>query len=350
MGSFPHELPGYRHVSDDAVRGIFEAVWGRADRARARAAHPQHVRRRDRRHVPRHVRPGRGHRPVRPEHHAREGRARRRSTCSSSRTSSSTRPPKFAHVFLPGTSFLEKDGTFTNAERRINRVRPVMAPARGKQEWEVACELATAMGYPMHYDDASADHGRDRQRPRRPSPASRSTTSTSSGSMQWPCNDAAPDGTPIMHVGRLRARQGPLRRDAVRADGRADEPQVPADPDDRPHPVPVQRRRADPAYGERRAGTSEDVLEIHPHDAEDAGHRDGDWVALTSRVGETTHARQGRPTGCRRVSSTRRSTTPVSGANVVTTEYSDWATNCPEYKVTAVQVAVTTAPDRVTVG
>jgi len=58
----------------------------------------------------------------------------------------------FAHVFLPGTSFLEKDGTFTNAERRINRVRPVMAPMSGKREWQVACELATAMGFPMGYD------------------------------------------------------------------------------------------------------------------------------------------------------------------------------------------------------
>ena len=51
---------------------------------------------------------------------------------------------KFAHVFLPGTSFLEKDGTFTNAERRINRVRPVMEPRPGKQEWQVACELSEA--------------------------------------------------------------------------------------------------------------------------------------------------------------------------------------------------------------
>ena len=69
---------------------------------------------------------------------------------------------KFAHVLLPGTSFLEKDGTFTNAERRINRVRPVMAAKTGKQEWEIVAEIAQAMGYPMHYDDAAPDHGRDR--------------------------------------------------------------------------------------------------------------------------------------------------------------------------------------------
>ena len=69
---------------------------------------------------------------------------------------------RFAHVFLPGTSFLEKDGTFTNAERRINRVRPVFASKVGKDEWEITCEIAQAMGYDMAYAAASRDHGRDR--------------------------------------------------------------------------------------------------------------------------------------------------------------------------------------------
>jgi formate dehydrogenase major subunit len=58
---------------------------------------------------------------------------------------------KFAHVFLPGSSFLEKDGTFTNAERRINRVRKVMPPLAGMADWEVT-SASNALGYPMHYD------------------------------------------------------------------------------------------------------------------------------------------------------------------------------------------------------
>lgn len=61
----------------------------------------------------------------------------------------------FAHVFFPGTSFLEKDGTFTNAERRINRVRKAMPSKVGRDEHWVACALATAMGYPMHYETTS---------------------------------------------------------------------------------------------------------------------------------------------------------------------------------------------------
>ena len=47
----------------------------------------------------------------------------------------------FAHIFFPGTSFLEKDGTFTNAERRVNRVRPVMREKQGMSEWEIVCRL-----------------------------------------------------------------------------------------------------------------------------------------------------------------------------------------------------------------
>ena len=87
----------------------------------------------------------------------------------------------------------------------------------------------------------------------------------------------------------------------------------------------------------------EDVLEIHPHDAEERGIAAGDWVRLASRAGETTL--RARVTD--RVAPGVVYTTfhhPVTQANVVTTEYSDWATNCPEYKVTAVQVAPSNGP------
>ena len=75
MGSFPHELSGYRHVSDDGARSMFETMWGTTLQSGPRPAHPQHVRRSHRGHVPGAVRPGRGHRPVRPEHPPRHGRA-----------------------------------------------------------------------------------------------------------------------------------------------------------------------------------------------------------------------------------------------------------------------------------
>jgi formate dehydrogenase major subunit len=89
----------------------------------------------------------------------------------------------------------------------------------------------------------------------------------------------------------------------------------------------------------------EDLLEIHPHDAEQRGIRDGDWVRLASRSGETTLRAQVTD----RVAPGVVYTTfhhPDTQANVITTDYSDWATNCPEYKVTAVQVSPSNGPSR----
>jgi predicted molibdopterin-dependent oxidoreductase YjgC len=114
---------------------------------------------------------------------------------------------KFAHVFLPGTSFLEKDGTFTNAERRINRVRPVMAAKNGKQEWQIICEISQAMGYEMHYDNAAQIMDEIAEI----TPTFKGVSFAmldEVGSVQWPCNDAAPTGTPIMHVEGFVRGQG----------------------------------------------------------------------------------------------------------------------------------------------
>jgi formate dehydrogenase major subunit len=242
---------------------------------------------------------------------------------------------KFAHVFLPGTSFLEKDGTFTNAERRINRVRPVMTPRSGKHEWEIVAEIAQAMGYPMHYDH-----------PREIMAEIAALTPTFAGvsfekldklgSVQWPCNEDAPEGTPVMHMDGF-----------VRGKGRfVPTPFVPtSERSTRKFPLILTTGRILSQYNvgaqtRRTANVAwhpEDVLEIHPHDAEVRGIRDGDEVTLASRVGSTSLKAvlsDRMPVGV--VYTTFHH--PVTGANVVTTENSDWATNCPEYKVTAVQV------------
>jgi formate dehydrogenase major subunit len=87
----------------------------------------------------------------------------------------------------------------------------------------------------------------------------------------------------------------------------------------------------------------EDVLEIHPHDAEQRGVRDADWVRIRSRAGETSL----RAKITDRVAPGVVYTTfhhPLTQANVITTDFSDWATNCPEYKVTAVQVSPSNGP------
>ena len=336
MGSFPHELPGYRHVSDDAVRGIFENLWGTAllpepglripnmfDAAiegtfRGLFVHGEDIAQSD------------------PNvQHVLAALGAMELVVVQDLFINET--AKFAHVFLPGASFLEKDGTFTNAERRINRVRAVMKPKNGMHEWDIVCRIATAMGYPMRYDHPGQIM--DEIAALTPTFAGVSFERLDEvGSIQWPCDDDAPDGTPIMHVDAFTRGLGRF----------VPTPFVPTDErSTRRYPLILTTGRILSQYNvgaqTRRTANiawhQEDLLEIHPHDAEDRGITDGDEVTLASRVGTTklrAKISDRMPTGV--VYTTFHY--PVTGANVVTTENSDWATNCPEYKVTAVQVAL----------
>ena len=336
MGSFPHELPGYRHVSDPAVRDLFETVWGRPILAEPGLRIPNMF-----------------DAAIDGSFRAMyiQGEDLAQSDPNTKHVTAAlaaldlvvvqdlflNETAKFAHVFLPGTSFLEKDGTFTNAERRINRVRPVMAPKTGKHEWQIVAEVCQAMGYPMHYDTSAQIM--DEVAATTPTFAGVSFDLLDRvGSVQWPCNEAAPTGTPIMHEAGF-----------VRGKGRfVPTPYVPTqERSTRRFPLILTTGRILSQYNvgaqtRRTANVAwhqEDILELHPHDAEVRGISSGDLVSLASRVGETTL----RATIDDRMPVGVVYTTfhyPVTGANVVTTEHSDWATNCPEYKVTAVQVGL----------
>ena len=334
MGSFPHELPGYRHISDNAVRQVFEVVWQTAIDSEPGLRIPnmlsaavegsfkgifiqgEDIAQSD---------PNTKHVTA----------ALENMECVVVQDLFLNETAAFAHVFFPGTSFLEKDGTFTNAERRINRVRPVKAPMQGKQEWQVVCELAQAMGYDMRYENAAQIMDEIAQVT--PTFANVSFAKLDEkGSIQWPCNANAPEGTPTMHIGTF-----------VRGQGRFMLTEYVATPEraNRDFPLILTTGRILSQYNvgaqTRRTENSqwhpEDVLEIHPSDAELRGITEGAMVSLTSRIGGTTL----RAEITERVPPGVVYTTfhhPVTGANVITTEYSDWATNCPEYKVTAVQV------------
>lgn len=247
----------------------------------------------------------------------------------------------FAHVFLPGTSFLEKDGTFTNAERRINRVRKVVSEKQGMAEWEVVCRLATAMGYPMHYNSASEIMDEIA----RLTPTFKGVSFErldELGSIQWPCDDENPEGTPVMHTKEFTRGKGRFMLTGF----------VPtAERTNRNYPLILTTGRILSHYnvGAQTRRTAnvvwhpEDILEIHPHDAEVRGIKSGMKVSLGSRVGATTLTAMisdRMPQGV--VYTTFHH--PVTGANVITTDNSDWATNCPEYKVTAVQVMISNVP------
>jgi len=340
MGSFPHEYPGYRHVSDDATRGIFESMWGRplstepglripnmfdeALNGRFKGIYIQ----------------GEDIAQSDPDvHHVQA--ALSAMECILVQDLFICETAKYAHVFLPGSSFLEKDGTFTNAERRISRVRKVIAPMAGYADWEVTVMLAKALGYEMNYSHPSEIMDEIA-----------ALTPTFKGvsfqrldelnSIQWPCNDEAPMGTPTVHVGKIVRGKGRfMLTEYVPTDEKVTQkfPLILTTGRILSHyNVGAQTRRT-----ENTAWHPEDVLEIHPHDAEERGLRDGDLIAIHSRAGEVSL----RAKISERMQPGVVYTTfhhPVTGANVVTADGSDWATNCPEYKVTAVQVRKSNGP------
>jgi formate dehydrogenase major subunit len=334
MGSMPHEYPGYRHVSDPAAKALFEAAWGRtlsnepglripnmldlAGEGRFKALYcvgediaqsdpdTQHVT------------------------HALESME-----CVIVQDLFLNETAMYAHVFFPGASFLEKSGTFTNAERRISPVRRVMSPKNGYEDWEITTKLSEALGYPMQYNHASEIM--DEIAALTPTFKGVSFKKLDElGSIQWPCNDEAPMGTPTMHIDEF-----------VRGKGKFFITQyVPTtEKVNAKYPLILTTGRILSQYnvGAQTRRTKnvewhhEDVVEIHPHDAEERGIKQGDWIGINSRAGETVL----RATISERVQAGVIYTTfhhPESGANVITTDNSDWATNCPEFKVTAVQV------------
>ncbi len=340
MGSFPHELSGYRHVSDAATRALFEAEWGvpidpepglripnMLDAATDGTFKAIYIQGEDILQSDPDTR------------HVADGLAAMECVIVHDLFLNET--ANYAHVFLPGSTFLEKNGTFTNAERRIQPVRKVMEPLNGLEDWQVTQELARAIGLDWNYTHPSEIM--DEIARLTPSFSGVSFARLDAeGSLQWPVNDAAPDGSPIMHVdGFVRGKGRFVVTDYVPTDERTG-PRF---------PLLLTTGRTLSQYNvgaqtRRTANTvwhQEDVLEMHPADADNRGLGTGDWARLASRSGETTL----RVVVTDRVAPGVVYTTfhhPATQANVVTTDFSDWATNCPEYKVTAVQVAPSNGP------
>ena len=340
MGSFPHELPGYRHISQPDTRAIYEDLWKVKLDAEPGLRIPNMIDAAlDGSFLGLYIQ-GEDIAQSDPDsQHIIAGL--RAMECVVVQDLFLNETANYAHVFLPGASFLEKDGTFTNAERRINRVRRVMAPLAGLADWEVTQALANRLGLPMSYTHPGEIM--DEIAATTPSFAGVSYAKLEQlGSVQWPCNEAAPAGTPIMHLESFARGRGHFVITEY----------IPTDEKIGPRfPLLLTTGRILSQYNvgsqTRRTPNSlwhqQDQLEIHPHDAEQRGIRDGDWVRLASRTGETALA--ARITD--RVAPGVVYTTfhhPDTQANVVTSDYSDWATNCPEYKVTAVQVTPSNGP------
>ena len=337
MGSFPHEFTGYRHVSNDAVRESFEEVWNVTLRGEPGLRIPNMLDAAVDGTFKGIYIQGEDIAQSDPDiTHVTAGLAAME--CVVIQDIFLNETASFAHVFLPGSSFLEKDGTFTNAERRISMVRQAMPPMAGYADWQATMLLSNALGYPMTYRHPSEIM--DEIARLTPTFAGVSFARIEQlGSIQWPCNDAAPDGTPTMHVGGFVRGKGRFAiTEFVPTEERSTQRYPLILTTGRilsQYNVGAQTRRTDNVVWHE-----EDLLEIHPFDAEYRGIVDGDWVAVASRAGETSL----RAKITDRVQAGVVYTTfhnPETAANVVTTDFSDWATNCPEYKVTAVQVRLT---------
>jgi formate dehydrogenase major subunit len=343
LGSWPHMFTGYRFVTDGDVRATFEKEWGLPldsepglrlpnmfDAAVAGTFKGIYIQ---------------GEDPVQSDpnqHHIIS--AMRQMECVIVQDLFLTETAKFAHVFLPGSSSLEKDGTFTNAERRVSRVRKIVDPLAGLADWEITVKLMNAMGYACHYDHPSEVL----DEVARTSPAYSGMSFAlidRVGSVQWPCDKNAPEGTEVLHTKTFpRGKANFMLTEFVPTRERVN---------DR-FPLLLTTGRILSQYNvgtqTRRTGNvawySEDILEIHVQDAAARNIKDGDAVTVSSRVGSTTlHAKISKRVNPGVVYTTFHFA--ESKANAITTDLSDWATNCPEYKVTAVEV-VRVVPTRAT--
>jgi formate dehydrogenase alpha subunit len=338
MGGLPDVFPGYRKVADPAVRAAVENAWGAplSDKPgltvveMMNAAHEGKLK----------AMYIMGENPVVTDpdsHHVEE--ALKRLEFLVVQDIFFTETAAFADVILPGAAFAEKEGTFTNTERRVQLVRRAVAPpGDAKPDWQIISAFAKR----LTSDKASWDYK---------SPAAilaEAATITpqyaginherlEKGGIQWPCPSPDHPGTPILHVGKFSRGLGKFS---------AVESIPPAEPPDADYPLTLTTGRRLPHYHSgsmthRVAGLNtllpEERMEINPLDASPLGLADGDMAVVTSRRGQVKA----------RVQLTKRIKPgvvfmtfhfPETAVNLLTIAALDPVAKIPEYKAAAVKV------------
>ena len=243
---------------------------------------------------------------------------------------------KFAHLVLPGASFLEKDGTFTNLERRIQRIRKAVEPPDGiLTDWQVVCEVSTRMGYPMNYRHPSEIMAEIARLTPMFAGVSYDRLDQHAG-LQWPVTSPLHDGTSLMH--RETFPKGKARFVAV-------DYLPPGETASEDFPFILTTGRVLQHYNcgaqTRRTDILEivdtDVLEMHQADMERLHLRDGAIVRLVSARGQALLP----AVRSERVLPGHLFTSfhfPASTVNELLSSSADESSKCPEYKVSAVRV------------
>ncbi len=340
MGAEPSSLPGYRHVSDEKARALFERVWNvKLDGVPGMR-------------LPDMLRAGLDGRfkgiYIMGEDIVQTDPDSNRIIESLKKMETvvvhdlfQTLTAEYAHVILPGSSFLEKDGTFTNWERRLQRVRKVIEPVAGLQDWQIIAGISQALGYKTYYYHPS--HIMDEIALTTPQFSNVSYDLLEKiGSVQWPVNIENQTGTPILHKDKFVRGKG--RFTITKFIGSKD-----AVSEEYPFVLTTVRNlyQYNCSNNTRKSFNSlwyeRDVLEICQEDAEKLNITDGSLVIIKSKKGAVTLNAKISD----RVMSGVAATTfhfPEFKTNILTSEYADWSTETPEYKVTAVSINKADAP------
>ncbi len=248
-----------------------------------------------------------------------------------------TETTRYADVILPGASFAEKDGTFTNGERRVQRIRKAIEPLAGMAEWEVICKISTLMGYPMSYE--SPAEIMDEIARLVPSYGGISYDRIEEKGIQWPCPSKDHPGTATLYTEQFSRPGGKAQFMALDHQGSAEVP-------DATYPLVLITGRIREHYNNgsmtrRSQGISElvpeELVEISHADAESLGVAHMDWVRVSSRRGEVkVRAKVTERSQPGNVFMTFHHQNALT--NMLTSEHRDPITGTPEYKACAVKV------------
>lgn len=280
MGALPNVYSGYQNVTDKAAREKHEKAWGTAlsDKVGLKipemfeAAHEGKIK----------AMYILGENPVLTDPNANHiKKALEKLDFLVVQELFLTETAEYADVILPGASFAEKDGTFTNTERRPQRVRKAIEPLPGKGDWETICEMVTRMGYPMSYRHPSEIWAE--MASLSPAMAGISYARMEKESLHWPCPTSDHPGTPILHIGKFTRGLGGFQ---------PNEHILPGELPDSDYPVLLCTGRVMQHYNvttQYSAGIASvwdrEMTEVHPQEARDLGFVTGSRMRVTSRRG-----------------------------------------------------------------
>ncbi|MEE9583185.1 MAG: formate dehydrogenase subunit alpha, partial [Dehalococcoidales bacterium] len=336
MGALPNVYPGYQQVDDRVIREKFKAAWGSKLSPMPGLTHTEifeavHQRKINALYLV-------GENPVLTEPdagHVREALKKLDFFIAQDIFLSET--AELADVVLPGASFAEKDGTFTNTERRVQPVRQAIPPlGDSRADWQITCQIAQRMGG-KGFDFENPSQIMDEIARLTPSYGGISFERLEAGGLQWPCPTREHPGTAILHTRKFTRGRGkfiPV------------EYKPPAELPDDDYPLVLTTGRSLFQYhtgsmSRKVKGLNifkgEEKVEINPGDAQRLGINDGDWVKITSRRGQVTaRARVTKVSPAGVVFMTFHFA--ESPANVLTNPVVDPVAKIPEFKVCAVRV------------